>query len=191
MNENQLIAALKGRVRDPKRSEIAPPPASPELIKATEARLGFPLPPLLRRLYAEVADGGFGPGSGLLPLAAPKSAHKESLSSSYVDAISGESPDGLHWPEKLLPLWDWGCAMWSCLDARSDAGPIVTSNEGALTVTPFTLHTWLEAWLKGVDLNAELFEDSGITRQGINPFTKQPMTFKGAPRAKGTPIAAW
>jgi hypothetical protein len=36
------------------------PPATEEQLVATEAQLGFPLPPLLRLLYREVANGGNG-----------------------------------------------------------------------------------------------------------------------------------
>jgi hypothetical protein len=36
-------------------------PATAETIGEAEGIIGFPLPPLLRRLYLEVADGGFGP----------------------------------------------------------------------------------------------------------------------------------
>ena len=43
-----------------------PPPATPEALDAAEARMGAALPPLLRRLYGEVANGGFGPGSGII-----------------------------------------------------------------------------------------------------------------------------
>src|SRR5436309_13989344 len=35
------------------------PPATEDQLLATEAALGFPLPPLLQALYAEVANGGF------------------------------------------------------------------------------------------------------------------------------------
>jgi len=38
------------------------PPATEDQLLATEAALGFPLPPLLQALYAEVAKGGFGYG---------------------------------------------------------------------------------------------------------------------------------
>jgi hypothetical protein len=41
------------------------PPAMEDQLLATEAALGFPLPPLLRAFYAEVANGGFGFGYGL------------------------------------------------------------------------------------------------------------------------------
>ncbi|MCX5405250.1 hypothetical protein OHA37_15315 [Streptomyces sp. NBC_00335] len=36
-----------------------------------EAASGFALPPLLAALHTRVADGGFGPGRGLLPPAVP------------------------------------------------------------------------------------------------------------------------
>ncbi len=49
----------------PQREGFAYPPANEEQLQATEAALGFPLPPLLRLLYAEVANGGFGPGAGI------------------------------------------------------------------------------------------------------------------------------
>jgi SMI1 / KNR4 family (SUKH-1) len=49
----------------PQRADFAYPPASEEQLAATEAALGFLLPPLLRALYKEIANGGFGPGVGI------------------------------------------------------------------------------------------------------------------------------
>ncbi len=49
----------------PQRRGFAYPKAGEEQVQATEAALGFPLPPLMRTLYAEVANGGFGPGAGI------------------------------------------------------------------------------------------------------------------------------
>ena len=43
-----------------------PPPATDSALIAAEARLGRPFPPALRRVYLEVADGGFGPGGGII-----------------------------------------------------------------------------------------------------------------------------
>lgn len=42
------------------------PPATEGQIRETEQQLGFPLPPLLRLLYTEIANGGFGPGLGIV-----------------------------------------------------------------------------------------------------------------------------
>ena len=50
---------------DPARTGFLFPTASEEQVRATEERLGFPLPALLRQLYTQMANGGFGPGTGL------------------------------------------------------------------------------------------------------------------------------
>jgi hypothetical protein len=49
----------------PQRHGFAYPPAGEEQLRATEMALGFLLQPVLRALYAEVANGGFGPGGGI------------------------------------------------------------------------------------------------------------------------------
>jgi hypothetical protein len=41
------------------------PPATEEQLRATEETLGIVLPPMLRALYAQVANGGFGPAYGI------------------------------------------------------------------------------------------------------------------------------
>src|SRR6185369_472182 len=63
-----LLAGRPGSTRNPNVPEALPAPASKAALDAVEARLGAPLPALLRRLYADVANGGFGPGGGLLPI---------------------------------------------------------------------------------------------------------------------------
>lgn len=50
------------------RTPPPPPPANPGVVAAAEAEVGFRLPDLLRRMYLEVANGGFGPFYGLLGL---------------------------------------------------------------------------------------------------------------------------
>jgi hypothetical protein len=57
--------ALQVRPDQPQRLGFAYPPASEDLLQATEEALGFPLPPVLRMLSTEVANGGFGPGVGI------------------------------------------------------------------------------------------------------------------------------
>ena len=61
---------LLRRVRERAAAQKPAPPASEAELARAEESLGFPLPPLLRRLYAEIGDGGFGPGT-LLPLFTP------------------------------------------------------------------------------------------------------------------------
>ena len=47
-----------------------PAPASEPAFAEAEAQLGSRLPDAMRRIYYAVANGGFGPGEGLLPIAA-------------------------------------------------------------------------------------------------------------------------
>jgi hypothetical protein len=57
--------------RDERGNEIqvvAEVPVTREAIYDAEQALGFALPELLRRLYEEVGNGGFGPGYGLFGL---------------------------------------------------------------------------------------------------------------------------
>src|SRR5260370_8919436 len=50
---------------DPRRATFTFPPATVDQLQETETLLGFALPPFLRALYAEIANGGFGPTYGL------------------------------------------------------------------------------------------------------------------------------
>jgi hypothetical protein len=86
------------------------------------------------------------------------------------------------WPEKLIPVWDWGGAAWSCVDVD---GQIVTHDESGPTLTAFTTRTWLSAWVGGVDLWKEIYDDRDATI--VNPFTRKPIATKVRGTAKGRP----
>jgi hypothetical protein len=127
-----------------------PPPAPAATLDAAERVLGFPLPAGLRRLYAEVADGGFGPGEGLLPLAGLVAQYNELRS-------PGMMPSGREWPSGLLPLVSMDPG-WDCVEAAS--GRIVAWDPEGLgerssedrfrrsfSVAHPTVEAWLAAWL--------------------------------------------
>jgi hypothetical protein len=195
--EDELLRALRERVEsmlDPDAPHREPYPfASPDDIAAAESELGFPLPPLLRDVYG-VANGGIGPGHGLYPIGEGEGTlvamYRHFVAEGLItrrDAEPGQSDHetGL-WPERLLPFCDWGCAIWSCLDCRSNDGPIVTSSNGRpLVSTGHTLRSWLSQWLSGTDLFEEMFEP-GPVHNSINPFTKEPIVMKGTGKPKGT-----
>lgn len=61
--ETFIALAKENHGRQP---ELAFPPATEQQIKETEQQLGFPLPLLLRLLYTQIANGGFGPGYGII-----------------------------------------------------------------------------------------------------------------------------
>lgn len=190
--DDELLRALRERaialvdVEDPNSEPHVF--ASPDEIADAESQLGFHLPPLLRRIY-EIANGGIGPGFGLLPVddgeGGLAAEYRSRVDSTYIPKPGEPGFDQYPWPERLLPVCDWGCAMWSCLDCRSDDGPIVTASNGlAFANTGHTLRSWLSAWLAGVDLFEEMFEP-GPNRTAINPFTKEPVTLKSQGKPRG------
>jgi hypothetical protein len=131
-----------------------PPPCSPAQVDAAEARLGFALPTLLRRVYTEVADGGIGPGVGIVGIAGQRDQglHLVELYESFRDAAVPR-PEAA-WPVGLLPLVDTGCAIYQCVDATDPEHPMVTFDpnleqdpgdpiDRLLSATGTTLERWL------------------------------------------------
>lgn len=179
MSEDQLIADLRARV--------AGSPATETEIQSAEICLGFSLPPLLRRVYSEVADGGFGPGYGIYRVSPEPVAGLGQESILHAYNVLTRDP---HWPAKILPLCDWGCGNWSCLDLRTDQTRVLTcAEERGFYDTGRDLGSWLLAWLSGVNLWEEMF-DNGKTVGVINPFTGRPCKTKtrGEPRGPRLPI---
>lgn len=183
MVADKLLAGIRARIVDPSRridmDTVHSPPlyvtASHDAVDAAERELGFPVVGLLRRLYTEVANGGFGPGAGILGV---DGGHVDECGR-HMSALYAELRKQW-WPEGLVPLCDWGGGAWGCVDGHSR---IVTMDEQGPTGTSYTLHTWMEAWILDVDLLMETFEfDSGTM---VNPFTKKPMMVKRRGRARG------
>jgi hypothetical protein len=123
-------------------------PATPEAVAEAEEEIGYPLPSLLRRLYLEVGNGGFGPGQG-------------------IPGVRGGADVGWDWPDItafhraaqaderwkawpwLVPLFDWGCTIMSLIDCRDADGRMWAWEEGELISLPHrqTLADWLGLWL--------------------------------------------
>jgi hypothetical protein len=190
--DDELLVALRARGvallegANPPRTTC--PPASPEDIAETESQIGFPLPSLLRRVYETVING-IGPGYGLLIIGQGEGTlaaeYRTRADWTYVPEPGEPGNEQYPWPERLLPICNWGCAIWSCLDCRSPDGPIVTaSGEEPFANTGHTLRSWLWAWLAGDDLFEQMFEP-GPTRMGTNPFTKKPIVIRGQGKPRG------
>ena len=87
-------------------------PATDAALAHAESKLGFPLPEPLRQLL-RIADGGFGPGEGLLSVAKTISLYRKLTS-------KPQGPGGEHWPAKLLPIWEADEEI-GCLDLETGA----------------------------------------------------------------------
>ena len=147
----------------------APSPASPEVVAAAEDSLGFPLPSLLKALYLEVANGGFGPGYGVLGVAGGHRTDEGDAIDEFYAVLASRDPEDpvWDWPAGLLPFCHWGCAIYSCVDCNGDAGRVVwfdpNGREPGTEMAQYfiahreSLASWFASWLEGVDLWAETY----------------------------------
>ncbi len=157
---DELIARLKKRVweqaaeTDARRYPGPPrPPLMPENIEQAEQQLGFRLPPLVRRLYLEVADGFWGPGLGLPPLLERINVDNGSL----VDDVMTRRELGE--PTNLLPLFCFGCGHDASVKYDEPDLPVIYENptdDGWPSIysrspSGYSLQEFLLAWLAGRD----------------------------------------
>jgi hypothetical protein len=116
VTDDEIIAAVR-RAVDPARRT---PPASVDVVVAAERQIGFRMPTVLRRLYLEVGNGGFGPYGGVVGVGESTRGDGD-IVSTYASFCS--HPNGSH-PAGVVPILDWGCAVWSLVDFRDPSGPM-------------------------------------------------------------------
>jgi hypothetical protein len=150
------------------------PPATDEQIAQTEHELGFELPPLLRMLYQELGNGGFGPGYGLLGASGGHPAesspehqfvYEEIRHPTLANTLSRNSwrvplrdlarleqdPESylseVPQPGMTVSLVGWGCDIYTLL--HCDSGYVYGFAQGGLEVSATSIGQWLEQWLAG------------------------------------------
>jgi hypothetical protein len=130
--------------------EPLPAPADEPALARAEAELGVALPPVLRRVYAEVADGGFGPGDGLLSLEGIVARYRELRS-------PGMMPRGREWPTGVVPLVSVDPG-WTCVETTTgrilDWDPEELNERSSedrfrrsFRPEAASVEAWLSAWL--------------------------------------------
>lgn len=167
---DHIIAAIRQRIADPKRvtdSRVVKPnpPTTAAKVDVAEAALGFKIPPVLRRLYTEVANGLFGPGYGLAGVDGCGSDEKRNdLVALYRGQLSEDWKKALpHWPDRILRIAPLGCAMYAAVDCKDPAYPVYlfepnSGDEAAFGHANFLvphdcgLDDWLLAWANGEDV---------------------------------------
>ena len=156
MPDPDVLATAEGLERD----MTTPAPAG-DLRRATSAdvaaaeqALGVSYPAFLSRLYVEVADGGFGPGTGLISLA---ELVRETRELRRGDVL----PRNRSWPESLIPIVERDPG-WYCVDVSTGAvvewdpeDLLERSSEDrfrrSFTDVAPTLEAWLAKWLRKMD----------------------------------------
>jgi hypothetical protein len=147
-------------------------PAPAAAVEEAESIIGYRLPPLLRRLYLGVGNGGFGPGYGILGL---RGGHGEDTGRTALDLYrqAHDTPSAA-WsflPEGLLPVCHWGCGIYSFADCSQPEGQMWgwDPNPGpvdrqALYREQVALAGWLSRWLIGTLYQPALVQDP-VTQQ--------------------------
>jgi hypothetical protein len=151
-----------------------PPPATAKQVRGSERRLGFRLPAVVRQAFSSVANGGFGPGYGLLGLEGGAGDHQgRTAVDSYVRWQSWNGEQGWYWPERLLPICGWGCGICSCVNCELGGGVRVVRYDPGLHDRGHrrgrmvfvdegrSLVEWLRGWLDGEDLWSLPAADAG------------------------------
>lgn len=157
---------ILAKIRDFAEANGLPRPAPAKAADEFEALTGYPMQPLLRRIYCEAADGGFGPYGGGRPgrrvpcgvvsLTDTKRrfSNETSLMSLYREWVSQPSGEQEYYPRHVLPLATLGGVIWWCIDLSSREGRMWGGDENAcdrhwLAPQNLTLAQWLTDWLRG------------------------------------------
>jgi hypothetical protein len=175
--DDLILAAIRRRLKisttDLDGGRRAPlRPADPADIANDERQLGFALPPLLKRIYTEIGNGGFGPGYGLTGLTngVPDDTGKTApvLYQQFSEDNAGEPT--WRWPKKLLPICHWGCAILSCVDCAAPSFPMrifdPNMHEADDWADAFfdeadSFDAWIKAWADGADLWQRMYSNDG------------------------------
>jgi hypothetical protein len=124
---DELIKKIKNRASNPGTIHdmamgLSPAPrigekVNPEDVERIENDLGFSLPVLLKRIFVEIGDGGFGPGYGLYGLKTAVEIYLKSVS-------SDETKKG------KFPICTWGCDKDSYIDCLTGKFPVMFEKSG-------------------------------------------------------------
>ncbi|GAA3455684.1 SMI1/KNR4 family protein [Dactylosporangium matsuzakiense] len=152
MTDDEIFEAIRQRVemgRPTDLDDALPPraPVSEEDVRRAEAAIGYRLPPLARRIYLELANGGVGRSSGIERLIDGDFTLGESTDEPPGTWDDPDEPPAL--PRGVVFFCDFGCAMWALLDCRHPLGQMWWLDQGERYKLHLTLREWFAAWLAG------------------------------------------
>lgn len=172
---DEIISQISAYIADPESEtdvvQVTYPPTTAEKIEAVEKELGFELPPLLKRLYTEVGNGGFGPAYGFAGVdgCGTDEGHHDIVTLYQWHQSEEGKRHFPNWPQRMLKAVCLGCGMYAAIDcSTSDYNVLLydpnledvdggnEDEEKYLTNCLFpyriSLNKWLYAWAKGEDV---------------------------------------
>ncbi|MFJ2866593.1 SMI1/KNR4 family protein [Kitasatospora sp. NPDC087314] len=138
-------------------------------VEDVERRLGLRLPELLRRVYTEVADGGFGPDCGLVSLCDGNRAPGH-LSDWPSAARARERNRAAGVPESWFELTAGGCSMYWHVSLLAVDNPVLLYDcdrwvpewgedpHDGLSYAAESLRKWLWTWADGGNVWREVLD---------------------------------
>jgi hypothetical protein len=152
------------------QTDLPNPRALPKIatatdLESTETQLGFALPAFLKRLYLEVANGGFGPGYGLIGTTGDARDDRGFITDlHHTDNEPERRKRHPNWPTRAIRICNWGCGMYSLVESSSlemflfnpDADETAFPNQ--LMPHHKTLPEFWQAWVEGVNLLEDAFK---------------------------------
>jgi hypothetical protein len=173
-SDEKLVQRLQERNADRERatdggihSRKPIPPVAASALEAAERAIGLELPEPLRAIYLNVGNGGFGPEFGIMGIKRGAKLDGNTLETCYHKMRKLEKENSVwRWPQQLLPLANYGCGMWSCVDCAYKKLPMFLWDPNNLEAElndadarlnwgnsfwnqGLSLKTWLEGWLVG------------------------------------------
>lgn len=145
-------------------------PTSNDAILSVENEFGFKLPELLKEIYSQIGNGGFGPGYGVMGIPGGFTDDQgEDILSLYKSYRKSDPEDDTWaWPKGLVPICHWGCVVYSCVHCLENEIPIYFADigvkdpgepmESILIKHKSSFEEWIRAWVDGVDLWAEVYK---------------------------------
>jgi hypothetical protein len=147
----------------------ARPPASERDVVATEKRIGFNLPHTLREIYSNVANGGFGPGYGVMGVEGGFTDDMGNTVADLFESYRHSDPEDptWQWPDRFLPICHWGCVVYSAIDCSGEQSSVYYVDVGVkepgepmesiIKLHKPSIEVWLSDWLDGKDLWHEVW----------------------------------
>lgn len=137
---------------------------SQENIEKFEQEIGYILPDLLKQLFLQIGNGGFGPGYGLFPLVSSTEENMLDFSKDFVECEFD------FWKTSHIPLVHWGCGIYTYMDLANPGAKLQVFDgnnydeedpqfNGVFEI-PHNLESFFQAWVDGVDLWKEMFSDT-------------------------------
>lgn len=153
MDENALIEAIKIKIKNPSqliRESAQPfPVVTAEEMRHFEMAVKRPIPQLLKRLYMEIGDGGWGPWAGFCRLGVRGDESEPEFS---VLNLSKSSPEHLY-------FCDGGCTVFSVIHIPS--GKVGLSDDQIIWQAD-SLYDWLQLWLSDI----HVMDNSSMSEAG-------------------------